>query len=124
MVTARSRADQKDCLVRGFCAHGLCRRARKVPGPLGARCPTLGWKLICGYKRLRVRPAELDHGNMATNLVARLGAGIEAGLPLLADGSQFARAPRVKDAAARHMNGAGNLILQPQTLLDRAAQDR
>jgi hypothetical protein len=68
--------------------------------------------------------AEICRGNMATNLMAWLGAGMERGLLLLANGTQFAGTTRVEDAAVRHMDGAGDLALQVHTLLDLATEAR
>src|SRR5579859_7975891 len=68
--------------------------------------------------------AEIYHGNMATDLMAWLGAGMERGLLLLANGTQFAGTARVEDAAVRYMDGAGDLALQVHALLDLVTEGR
>src|SRR5215470_6767239 len=47
--------------------------------------------------------------NVAADLVARLGAGMQGRLQLLANRSEFARAARMEDAAAGRTHGARDL---------------
>src|SRR5258708_39296886 len=66
--------------------------------------------------------AEICRGNMATNLMAWLGAGVERGLLLLANGTQFAGTTRVEDAAVWPTDGAGDPALHAYTLLDLSTE--
>ena len=52
---------------------------------------------------------------MATDLMAWLGAGMERGLSLLANGAQFVRTTLMKDAPVWHMDGAVHLAVQVDT---------
>src|SRR5215831_8669572 len=62
--------------------------------------------------------------NVAADLVARLGAGMQGRLPLLANRSEFARAARVEDAAAGSTHGARDLTAEPCALPATAAAAR
>src|SRR5882672_6870616 len=84
-----------------------------IPHPIALR-PATAIEPVC--------KAEIRRGNMATDVMAWFGAGMERGLLLLANGTQFARTTRVEDTAVWHMNGAGDLALQAYTLLDLVTQ--
>src|ERR1700674_1562102 len=84
---------------------------------------TVAWVQRGGERRCLPVPMlgslffKIRRANMAADLMARLGAGMERWLLLLANGAQFARATRVEHATAWHIDGAGNLALQADTLL-------
>ena len=59
-------------------------------------------------------------GDMAANVVARLGAGMQRRLELLAYRSELAWAACVEDAAAGSTNGARDLAGEPRALPDPA----
>src|SRR5882762_10625901 len=71
-----------------------------------------------------LRPTKIQRGNMAADLMARLGAWMERGFSLLAYGTQFAGTTRVKDTAPRHLDGARNLAPQAHARLGLVAEAR
>src|ERR1700689_4011134 len=65
---------------------------------------------------------EIRCGNVATDLMARLGTAMERRLFPFAYATELARTARVEDAAVRHMDGARNLPDQARAQLDLLAQ--
>src|SRR5580698_4623793 len=72
--------------------------------------------------RKLVSRAEIRCGNVATDLMARLGAAMERRLLRFANATEFPRTARVEDAAAGRVDGARNLAHQARARLDLLAE--